>query len=58
MRLLPVTVSVNAAPPAIAELGVNVVIAGTGVVIVNGRLTDVPPPGVGLNTFTLITFTF
>ena len=39
MKLLPVTVSVNAAPPAIAEFGVRVVIAGTGVVMVNGTFT-------------------
>lgn len=53
MKLVPVTVSVKAAPPVIAELGVNNVIAGTAPVIVNVRAAEVPPPGEGLITVTL-----
>jgi hypothetical protein len=56
-KLVPVTVNVKAAPPAIAEPGVNNVIVGTGVVIVNVRAAEVPPPGEGLNTVTLAVLT-
>ena len=34
-KLVPYTVSVNAAPPAFAELGLRLVVAGTGLLIVN-----------------------
>jgi hypothetical protein len=40
-------------PPIIAEPGVNNVIEGTAVVIVNVRAAEVPPPGEGLSTVTL-----
>jgi len=56
MKLLPLAVNVNAAPPAIAELGASVVNAGIGVETVKNNVLDVPPPGVGLNTVTPITF--
>lgn len=49
-KLLPFTVNVNAAPPAMAEFGTRVVSAGTGVVTVKPALFDVPPPGVGVKT--------
>ncbi len=50
----PFTVSVNAAPPAIALAGESELIVGTGfvAVIVNAAFPEVPPPGVGLNTVT------
>ena len=52
MKLLPFSVSVNARPAAVAELGDSEVSTGTGVVIVNVSVFDVPPPGVGLITST------
>src|SRR2546422_935528 len=52
MKLLPVTVSVNAAPPATAVLGDREVSVGLGVgaVIVKVCGLELPPPGVGLKT--------
>src|SRR5882762_6702640 len=54
MKLLPVTLSVNAAPPATTVLGDREVSVGLGfgAVIVNVCGLDVPPPGVGVNTVT------
>ena len=52
-KLLPFTVSVNAEPPTVAELGERVLIAGTGLLIVKVWALEVPPPGEGLNTVTL-----
>jgi hypothetical protein len=52
MKLLPFKVSVNAAPPAIAEFGASEVSAGIGVVAVNVTMFDKPPPGVGFTTLT------
>jgi hypothetical protein len=52
MKLLPFSVSVNAGPAAVAELGDSEASTGTGVVIVNVSVFDVPPPGVGLITST------
>lgn len=49
-KLLPFIVNGNDAPPAIAELGTREPSAGTGVVMLNCTMFDVPPPGVGLNT--------
>ena len=52
---VPVTVRVKAGPPAVAELGERVVMAGTGLfakVMVNVFAAEVPPPGVGLKTVT------
>jgi hypothetical protein len=51
-KLLPFTVKVNALPPAAAEVGLRLVATGTGLLIVNVRAPDMPPPGVGLNTVT------
>ena len=54
-KFVPVTVSVNAAEPAAAEIGVMLVNVGAGLlaaVTVNDTCPEVPPPGVGLNTVT------
>lgn len=56
MKLLPFTVKVKAAPPAIAEFGTSVLNAGTGVLTVKLRTFDVPPPGAGFNTLTELMF--
>ncbi len=54
MNPFPLTVSVNAAAPAVALLGDSPIIAGTGFapLMVNVELPDVPPPGAGLVTVT------
>jgi hypothetical protein len=54
MKLAPLTVSVNPAPPAVAEVGLMLVMFGTGfaAVIVNVTEFEVPPPGDGLKTVT------
>jgi hypothetical protein len=52
MKLLPFKVSVNAAPPAVAEFGVSEVSTGIGVVTLNCETFDVPPPGAGFTTLT------
>jgi hypothetical protein len=49
-KLVPVTVSVNAGLPAIAEVCDNNVTVGTGLLIVKVIAADVPPPGSGLKT--------
>jgi hypothetical protein len=53
MKFVPVTVSVNAPPPAMVEFALKDVIVGAGSVIVNGNPLDMPPPGVGLETVTI-----
>jgi hypothetical protein len=54
-KLVPLTVSVNAAPPAEALAGAIEETAGTGLelLIVNVEVPDAPPPGVGLLTVIL-----
>ncbi len=55
MKLLPLTVSVNAPEPALTVVGETDRIAGTGfgaTVTLNVTEFDVPPPGKGLNTVT------
>ena len=55
-KLVPLTVSVKAAPPAVAEEGLRLVIVGTGLsdgLIVKVIPFEVPPPGVGLKTVTV-----
>jgi hypothetical protein len=55
MKPLPLTVSVNPAPPAVAEAGLRLVVTGTGLfiaLIVKLWALEVPPPGVVLNTVT------
>src|SRR4029450_12271132 len=49
---LPVTVTVNAAAPAVTPEGDTDTTLGTGFAIVNAKLPDVPPPGAGVNTDT------
>jgi len=51
-KLLPLTVRVNAGPPAVALLGESAEIVGIGLalLIVNTALPEVPPPGVGFLT--------
>ena len=51
-KLLPLTVSVNAAPLATALVGEIVVIAGTGLVTLKLCGPVVPPPGAGFVTVT------
>jgi hypothetical protein len=57
MKLVPFTVSVNVAAPAVTLAGEREPIVGTGLVaivpIVNIAVLEVPPPGVPLKTFTL-----
>jgi len=49
---VPFTVNVNAALPAVALAGASPVIVGAGLLIVNIRFAEVPPPGAGLLTAT------
>lgn len=49
----PFTVKVKAVPPAVALDGKRDVMATFGLLIVNWRLAEVPPPGAGLVTVTL-----
>jgi hypothetical protein len=51
-KFVPVTVSVNPAPPAVALAGESEVAVGTGLLMVKVRAADVPPPGEGLATVT------
>jgi len=43
VKFVPVTLSVNAAPPAVAELGLSAVIVGAGGLMVNTLAAEVPP---------------
>ena len=52
-KFVPVTVSVNAAPPATAAAGPSDEMAGSGLSIVKFRAADVPPPGAGVVTVTI-----
>jgi pectin methylesterase-like acyl-CoA thioesterase len=49
---LPVTVSVNAAAPAVTLAGDTDTTLGTGFAIVNARSPEAPPPGAGVHTDT------
>ena len=49
---VPVSVKVKPVLPATAEVGLKVVSAGTGLLMVKTCALDVPPPGVGLKTVT------
>ena len=56
MKLVPLTVKVKAAPPAVADEGLRLVVVGTGLsgtLIVKVWVLEVPPPGAGLNTVTM-----
>jgi len=48
----PLTVSVKAAPPAVALVGESDVMIRFGLLMVNGMLAEVPPPGAGFVTVT------
>ena len=50
----PFTVRVKPGPPAVALLGEIELIAGTGLLMVNVLGADVPPPGPGFVTVTMI----
>ncbi len=55
MNPVPFTVSVNATPPAVRDVGLMLVIAGTGLLaalIVKVWALEVPPPGAEVNTVT------
>ena len=53
-KLVPSTVRVKPASPAILLVGEMVFVVGTGLLIVNAKAgVEVPPPGVGLKTVTL-----
>jgi hypothetical protein len=43
-------VKVKATPPTVTEVGLRLVIVGTGFVTVKSRGVDVPPPGAGFET--------
>src|SRR5207248_7057160 len=51
-KLVPVTVSVNCAPPATTDAGASPVVVGAGFAIVKVCAFDVPPPGASVNTVT------
>ena len=51
-KFVPVTVRVNAAPPAVAPGGESELAFGDGLLTVNVRAHDLPPPGVGFITVT------
>jgi hypothetical protein len=53
-KFVPLTVSVNAAPPALAIAGLRLDSAGTGLFTEKACALEVPPPGDGLTTVTLI----
>jgi len=52
IKFVPVTVNLNAAPPAVAELGLKLVIVGAGGLMVNTLAAEVPPEVVTV-TFTV-----
>jgi hypothetical protein len=49
-NLVPFTVKVKSALPAVIQVGLIDVVVGTGLLIVNVTELDVPPPGGGLTT--------
>jgi hypothetical protein len=50
LKLVPFTVRVNCAPPAVVEVGLIDVVVGTGLLIVSVCELEVPPPGPGFTT--------
>jgi hypothetical protein len=52
-KFVPLAVSVNAAPPRIVLAGDSDAKVGTGLLIENVEVPEVPPPGVGLVTVML-----
>ena len=53
-KFVPVTVSGKAPLVVVAEFGDRVATVGTGLTTLNGWALDVPPPGAGLKTVTLM----
>jgi hypothetical protein len=53
-KFVPVSVSVNVEPPAVADAGEMEVSVGDGLLIVKTRSREVPPPGVGFATDTAL----
>ena len=56
IKPVPLTVSINAEPPAVAETGLRLVVVGKGLLItliVKVCAFEVPPPGAGVNTVTV-----
>ena len=51
-KLVPSTVRVNPASPAVLLVGSIPVVVGRGLLTVNVWTSEVPPPGAGLNTVT------
>jgi len=51
-KLLPLTVSVKAGPPALALLGASELSVGAGLPSVKIWAAEVPPPGAGVITVT------
>ena len=51
-KLVPFTVKVNWALPAVVEVGLIDVVVGTGLLTVNVCEFEVPPPGLGFTTVT------
>jgi hypothetical protein len=51
-KAVPFTVSVNPAPPAVAEVGLRPVVVRTALLIVKVWALEVPPPGAGFATVT------
>jgi hypothetical protein len=51
---VPVMVNWNAPPPAVALVGKSEITVGNGLLMVKGKVPEVPPPGAGLLTETLI----
>ncbi len=52
-KLVPFTVRVNWASPTVLEVGLMLVVVGTGLLTVNTCAFESPPPGVGLFATTL-----
>ncbi len=53
LKPLPLTVSVKAALPEYAVVGLRLFVVGKGLLIVKVWALEVPPPGAGLNTVTV-----
>ncbi|HKD61090.1 MAG TPA: hypothetical protein VKB47_11570 [Terracidiphilus sp.] len=51
---MPFTVKVNPAAPAIADDGESQLTVGSGLLVLKVAAEEVPPPGVGLDTVTLM----
>ena len=52
-KFVPVTVRMNALPPANAKLGFKETVMGTGLLAVKVKAPDVPPPGAEFTAVTI-----